>query len=102
MFSIFRTASISIIVLFLTACSTVQVGRDFDVRTFESKIERGVSTQNQVRAWLGAPTGTGINVDTSGEHFDEWTYYFATGKLPDMSGATVRMLQVKFDRQGIC
>ncbi|MBI5435655.1 MAG: outer membrane protein assembly factor BamE [Nitrosomonadales bacterium] len=101
MFSILRTAAISIIALMLAACSTVQVGRDFDVRSLEMKIERGVTTQNQVRTWLGAPTNTGVNVDTGGERFDEWTYYFASGKLPGMSNAKLKMLQVKFDKQGI-
>ncbi len=101
MFSILRTASIPIIALLLVACSTVQVGRDFDVRSVEMKIERGITTQSQVRAWLGAPTGSGVNVDTGGERFDEWTYYFASGKLPGMSNAKVKTLQIKFDQQGI-
>lgn len=90
-----------LLILMLAACGTVQVGRDFDMRAFETKIERGVSTQNQVRAWLGEPTGTGVSVDTGGERFDEWTYYFAAGKLTDMSGSRVKMLQIKFDKQGI-
>lgn len=103
MFSLLRAFSVSLICLSLAACGTVQVhaGRDFDMRAFENKVERGVSTQNQVRAWLGAPTGTGVNVDTNGERFDEWTYYFASGKLPDMAGAKVKTLQIKFDKQGI-
>ena len=101
MCSISRTVSISIIALLLTACGSVQVGRDFDLRSAEPKIERGVTTQNQIRGWLGAPTSTGVNVDTGGERFDEWTYYFAFGKLPDMSNAKVKTLQIKFDKQGI-
>lgn len=100
MFSL-RASMISIIALLLTACGTVQVGQNFDMRAFETKVERGVTTQNQVRAWLGAPTGTGVNVDTGGESFNEWTYYSASGKLPDMSGAKVKYLQIKFDKQGI-
>ena len=40
-------------------------------------------------------------MDTGGERFDEWTYYFASGKLPDMLGAKVKILQIKFDKQGI-
>ena len=100
MFSL-RTVLISIIALLLVACGTIQAGRDFNVRTFETKIERGVSTQNQVRGWLGAPSGTGVSVDTNGEHFNEWIYYFASGKLPDMSGAKVKILQIKFDKQGV-
>lgn len=100
MFHFSRIVTVLLIVM-LAACGTVQVGRDFDERTFETKIERGVSTQNQVRAWLGEPAGTGVSVDTGGERFDEWTYYFASGKLPGMAGAKVKTLQIKFDKQGI-
>lgn len=100
MFHFSRITTVSMI-LMLAACSTVRVGQDFDLHSFEAKIERGVSTKNQVRAWLGAPTGMGINVDTGGERFEEWTYYSASGRLPDMAGAKVKMLQIKFDKQGI-
>ncbi|OGT04018.1 MAG: hypothetical protein A3F73_04305 [Gallionellales bacterium RIFCSPLOWO2_12_FULL_59_22] len=96
-----RTVLISIIALLLAACSTVQVGQNFDLRTFEMNVERGITTQNQVRAWLGAPTGSGVSVDTGGERFDEWTYYYGSGRLPDMAGAKVKTLQIKFDKQGI-
>ena len=95
-----RIAAVLLISL-LAACSTVRVGQDFDLRAFETRIERGVSTQNQVRAWLGVPTGTGVSVDTGGERFEEWTYYSASGRLPDMAGAKGKMLQIKFDKQGI-
>lgn len=101
MFHFSRIATAFLIIFLLAACGTVQVGRNFDMRAFETRIERGATTQNEVREWLGAPTGKGVNVDTGGEHFDEWTYYFASGKLPDMSGAKVKMLQIKFDKQGI-
>ena len=96
-----RTVLISIIALLLAACSTVQVGQNFGLRTFEMKVGRGITTQNQVRAWLGAPTGSGVSVDTGGERFDEWTYYYGSGRLPDMAGAKVKTLQIKFDKQGI-
>lgn len=93
--------AIVLLISALAACSAVQVGQDFDLRAFEARIERGVSTQSQVRAWLGAPAGVGVNVDTGGERFEEWTYYSASGRLPDMAGAKVKMLQIKFDKQGI-
>jgi outer membrane protein assembly factor BamE (lipoprotein component of BamABCDE complex) len=101
MFSILRVTTIAIIALLLAACSTVQIGHDFDMHALEMKIERGVTTQNQVRSWLGAPTSAGVSVDTGGNSFDEWTYYFAAGELPDLSGAKVKILQFKFDKQGI-
>ena len=99
--NIFRITSVSMLVLILTGCGSIQVGKDFDMQTIQSKIERGVSTQNQVTAWIGAPTGTGISMDASGESLNEWTYYFASGKLSDLSGAKVKMLQIRFDKQGI-
>lgn len=89
------------LIFLLAACGTMQVGQDFDLHAFEAKVERGVSTQSQVRAWLGEPTGTGVSVSTSGEQYEEWTYYSAAGKLSDMVGAQVKVLQIKFDRQGI-
>ena len=101
MFSIPHAVSILIVTLVLTACGTIQAGRDFDVRSFEMNVERGVTTQNQIRTWLGTPANTGVNVDTGGERFDEWTYYFAAGRLPDMSNSRMKMLQIKFDKQGI-
>lgn len=91
----------ALLVSALAACGTVRVGQDFDLRAFETRVERGSTTQSQVRAWLGEPTGTGVSVDTGGERFDEWTYYSASGKLADMPGARVKTLQIKFDRQGI-
>jgi outer membrane protein assembly factor BamE (lipoprotein component of BamABCDE complex) len=85
----------------LVACSSVQVGNDFDPREFESKVQRGHTTQGQVRGWLGAPAATGVSVDTGGERFEEWTYYYARGKLPNMPDLEVKILQIKFDRHGI-
>jgi outer membrane protein assembly factor BamE (lipoprotein component of BamABCDE complex) len=85
----------------LTACSTVQMGHDFSLSTFESRVERGTTTQAQVRGWLGAPAGTGMAMDTGGTRFEEWTYYYGEGQLPDMSDARLKILQIKFDRQGV-
>jgi len=87
-------------VFLLGACGSVKVGRDFDVGVFAAKIEQGVTTQSQVRSWLGDPTSVGISLATDGERFDEWTYYFAEGEWADMSAAKVKILQVKFNQQG--
>ena len=101
MFSISRSVAITVFSLLLSACGAIQAGQNFDARSFVTKVERGITTRDQVRGWLGAPQGTGVNVDTGGERFDEWTYYFASGKLGGMNSATVKILQIKFDRQGI-
>ncbi|MHB8347660.1 MAG: hypothetical protein ACYDHM_10855 [Acidiferrobacterales bacterium] len=83
------------------ACSTVQVGRNFNVRSFASRVERGHTTEAQVRNWLGAPTSTGIVVQTDGKRFTRWLYYFGAGRLPRLSGAHLKMIEVQFDRRGI-
>jgi hypothetical protein len=51
-----------------------------------------VTTQAQVRQWLGPPTNTGIAVQSDNILNEEWTYYFATGSLPSMSDARFKML----------
>lgn len=82
-------------------CSTVQLGRDFDLGAFEQQVQRGSTTQDQISALLGQPVGKGVAVESNGERFAEWTYYFATGRLPNMPDAKVKYLQVRFDQQGI-
>lgn len=84
----------------LSACGSVKVGRDFDVGVFAAKLEQGVTTQEQVRSWMGEPTSVGVSLAADGERFDEWDYYYAEGELPDMSTTKVKNLQIKFDKQG--
>jgi outer membrane protein assembly factor BamE (lipoprotein component of BamABCDE complex) len=101
MVSKFRHIPFLTIALTLVACSTVQVGQNFDLHSLEGKIERGVTTKNQVQVLLGNPTSVGISADPSGESFNDWTYYYASGKLPSLSDSKVKLLQLKFDSQGI-
>ena len=85
----------------LAGCSTVNVGNQFELKAFTSKVQRGTTTQAQVRGWLGAPTGSGEVIDVNGERYEEWSYYFASGRLPNMPDLEIRILQVKFDKHGI-
>ncbi len=84
----------------LTACSTVQLGRDFNTNVFEARVQRGVTTQAQVKGWLGEPVNTGIAVQADDSLNEEWTYYFAEGTLPSLSNAKFKILQIRFDTQG--
>jgi hypothetical protein len=84
----------------LAACGTAQIGRDFDIKTFESQVVRGTTTRAQVRAWLGAPNNTGVAVNEAGERSDEWTYFFGRGSLPQMSDTRFKHLQIRFDAEG--
>jgi len=96
-----RIALMTLLAAALAACATVQMGRDFDLQAFKSQIVRGRTTQAQVQQWLGSPNSTGITVDTNGEKFDQWTYFFGKGKLNRMKQAQLKILQVKFDQEGI-
>jgi len=84
----------------LSACSTVKVGRDFDLTGFTARIERGVTTQADVRSWLGAPASTGTSLGTDGQRYEEWGYFFGEGSLNDASNARLKQLQIKFDTDG--
>jgi outer membrane protein assembly factor BamE (lipoprotein component of BamABCDE complex) len=95
-----RAFAVGAVALLLTACSTVQLGHDFDINAFESRVQRGVTMREQVRDWLGAPTNTGIAVDAKGNRDEEWTYYFARGRLPGVANAKYKSLQVRFDSHG--
>jgi hypothetical protein len=95
-----RISAILLSFFLLTACATVKVGRDFDVGIFAAKVEYGVTTQNMVRSWLGEPASAGISMANDGERFDEWDYFFAEGELPDMGTAKVKILQIRFGKQG--
>lgn len=86
--------------LMLSACASVDVGRDFDFATFAARVQRGVTTQAEVRSWIGAPAGLGVSVESSGERYEQWTYYHGTGRLPGMADARFKVLQIKFDRRG--
>jgi outer membrane protein assembly factor BamE (lipoprotein component of BamABCDE complex) len=95
-----RISVILLSIFLLSACGSVKLGRDFDVGVFAAKIEQGVTTQSTVRSWLGEPTSVGVSLATDGERFDEWAYYFAEGEMADMNSAKVKILQIKFDKQG--
>jgi outer membrane protein assembly factor BamE (lipoprotein component of BamABCDE complex) len=87
--------------LLLSACATARMGRDFDLSAFDSKVQQGVTTQAEVRAWLGEPTGIGTSVDTGGQRYEEWTFYYGEGRFPDMTDARLKILQIKFDQRGV-
>ncbi len=96
-----RVLACAVLAASLAACASVQIGSPFDAKAFQTNVQRGVTTRAQVEAWLGAPTSKGVAVDTNGQRYDEWTYYYGEGQLPRLSGATLRILQVKFDADGI-
>jgi len=88
-------------VFLLSACATVEVGRAFDLAAFEAKARQGVTTQADVRAWLGALPGVGMSVESTGERYEQWTYYHGKERLPGMADARVSILQIKFDPRGL-
>ena len=96
----FRTAFIATAIT-LTACTSFQFGRDFDLTHFKSEIQHGVTTQQQVQTWLGPPTSTGTVVDTDGEHYERWMYYYGAGQLTRMKEANMKTLEIQFSADNV-
>lgn len=87
--------------LLLAACGTLQAGRDFDLDAFQARVQRGTTTRAEVSAWLGAPSGAGVSVEASGERYEQWNYFHGTAPAQGTEPARVKLLQVKFDAQGL-
>jgi hypothetical protein len=85
----------------LSACASVEIGSAFDLRPFETGVQRGTTTRAQVQAWLGAPVSKGVAVEASGQKFEEWIYYHGEGQMPRLSGAKLKILQIRFDADGV-
>ncbi|MHB8454548.1 MAG: hypothetical protein ACYDDO_07560 [Acidiferrobacterales bacterium] len=85
----------------IAACSTVEIGRNFDAQTFRTRVEPGRTTEAEVQKWLGSPTSIGGQVRASGQHLTRWMYYFGKGRLPRLRGAHLKVLEVEFDEHGI-
>ena len=97
-------AALLVILLFtiqLTGCSSVKVGRDFDVQLFNSSAKVNITSMSQVRNWLGEPSSTGVSVDKDGELSDEWMYFYGAGTLSDMQKAKLKILQIRFNKKGV-
>ena len=88
-------------ILLLTGCSSLQVGRNFDVKAFESRAEVGKTSKAQVRVILGSPKSTGVSINKEGERSLEWIYFYATGKITGMNDAHLKILQIRFDQNEV-
>lgn len=91
------------VALGMTGCGPVQVqvGRDINLETFKNQIQRGVTSRQNIEQWLGAPQGVGLAIEADGTIFREWTYYYGDGQMPALQNARFKLLQIKFDDQGI-
>ena len=87
-------------VLLLTGCGSIQIGRDFDVKAFENMAKVGETSKTQVREVLGAPKSSGISIDRNGERLVEWVYFYAKGKMSTMDDAGLKILQIRFEQSG--
>jgi len=101
MISFLRVLVCGLCVALAAGCSTVSVGSAFDLESFEKNVQRGVTTRDQVQAWLGAPPSRGVAVEINGEKFERWTYFHASGQLPSLSGSNFTSLEIKFDSNGV-
>jgi len=84
----------------LIGCSTIHIGRDFQLQTFANHAQLGVTTKEQVTKWLGNPMNTGIAQRADGERLIEWDYFYGTGQLPGMKDAKLKSLKIRFNKNG--
>jgi hypothetical protein len=94
-----KTTLMIVAVTLLAGCGTLQVGREFDLNTFATRVQRGASTQSDVRAWLGEPGSIGMSVEADGEQSVRWVYFHGAGKIGGQENTKIRMLEVFFDAQ---
>ena len=84
----------------LAGCSSLKIGRDFDMQAFEGKVKIGETTKTQVLNKIGSPKSTGVSLNRDGERLLEWVYFYATGKLSG-EDAQLKILQIRFEQHGI-
>ena len=89
-----------VVVVSLTACGTVQVGNAFDLQKFTNNAKHGVTTESEVRAWLGKPSSTGVAVNSAGVQTEKWTYYYGSGEISSMEQAHLKYLELEFGKDG--
>ncbi|HKJ87733.1 MAG TPA: hypothetical protein VKA48_04415 [Gammaproteobacteria bacterium] len=85
----------------MAGCASVNVGQDFDLRTFENRVQVGKTERADVRRWLGDPVSTGQVVHADGSRLEKWMYYHGKGRLPGLSDARLKMLEVQFRKSGV-
>lgn len=92
-----------LVALTVSSCGGVQVqfGRDINLEAFKNQIQRGVTVRQDIELWLGTPQGVGLAIEADGTIFREWTYYYGNGNLSKTQNAHFKLLQIKFDDQGI-
>lgn len=85
----------------LISCSSIQIGKNFELQTFSNNAVLGKTNKEQVLKWLGEAMSVGVAQKANGERLDEWAYFYGTGNLPDMKNAKLKTLQIRFDKKGI-
>lgn len=68
---------------------------------FENMAKVGETTKEQIRSQIGSPKSQGVSLNRDGERLFEWVYFYATAKVSDMDAAKLKILQIRFDHQGI-
>jgi len=78
--------------VFILACASA--GSRFDDTKIQ-QIEKGKTTQGEVRQLLGEPSGKGVNADGS----VKWQYYYSKSSV--IGGASTKIFEITFDKNGI-
>jgi hypothetical protein len=71
-----------------------------DLRVFEARMRRGVTTPDEVRAWLGAPSASAHGVTAEGERYAEWIYRRPANPRAALARGA-QELRIRFDVLGV-
>ncbi len=96
-----KLISAAFIAASLSGCVQFQIGHNFDLQQVKSSIQHGVTTQDQINTMLGTPDSVGLVVDSDGNQFTRWNYFYGRGKLTSVHGTTIKTLEIQFDANGI-
>ncbi len=95
-----KTFGIVLLLLTISGCASVELGRDFSLSQIEQKLQIGVTNKAAVRDVLGPPLSTGVEL-REGKRLEEWVYYSGAGTLPKLSDAKLKILQIRFGSDGM-
>ncbi len=98
--TIARPGALALAALLAGCASAVRLGHDFPLDAFLARVQPGVTTGQELEAWLGPPAARGGSVEPDGARYEQWTWYLGSGTLPALRDARLKILQVKLDAQG--
>ena len=95
----YRFVTVTALATLLAACGTIPRRRRLSIPKPSRRACSAALRPVRRCANGSAPNGSGVTVQTDGERYDEWTYYYGEGRVSG-GDARLKILQIKFDKGG--